>query len=232
MPNEREKLLQVMSSLEADYKSGKISAEKYRYFRSKYEDKLNSIDAMEATKRIRSMQGKPNTAQKQRSKKPTRNKRKEEQDLVQKYIINPKKGDAKYNKNKQSSMGGGTFKLVALLVLVVAFTAGVSYGIFSCDFDTVSNANAVAIVEDTAFPEITVGMVNNTTTVDKNDTANTDDSDVETTVTTIDTTTDTSDSSQGSDPTPAPTPSPSPEGGGSEGGSDGGGSADGGGSTD
>ena len=157
---------------------------------------------------------------------------KEEQDLVQKYIINPKKGDAKYNKNKQSSMGGGTFKLVALLVLVVAFTAGVSYGIFSFDFDTVSNANAVAIVEDTAFPEITVDMVNNTTTVDKNDTANTDDSDVETTVTTIDTTTDTSDSSQGSDPTPAPTPSPSPEGGGSEGGSDGGGSADGGGSTD
>ena len=129
-------------------------------------------------------------------------------------------------------MGGGTFKLVALLVLVVAFTAGVSYGIFSFDFDTVSNANAVAIVEDTAFPEITVDMVNNTTTVDKNDTANTDDSDVETTVTTIDTTTDTSDSSQGSDPTPAPTPSPSPEGGGSEGGSDGGGSADGGGSTD
>ena len=45
MPNEREKLLQVMSSLEADYKSGKISAEKYSYFRSKYEDKLNSIDA-------------------------------------------------------------------------------------------------------------------------------------------------------------------------------------------
>ena len=42
MTDERDKLLQVMSSLESDYKSGKISAEKYRYFRSKYEDKLNS----------------------------------------------------------------------------------------------------------------------------------------------------------------------------------------------
>ena len=91
MSDERDKLLQVMGSLEADYNSGKISAEKYRYFRSKYEDKLNSIDAMEATKRIRSMQGKSTTAKKSKSKKPTRNKKKQEQDLVQKYIINPKK---------------------------------------------------------------------------------------------------------------------------------------------
>ena len=36
MSDERDKLLQIMNSLEADYKSGKISVEKYRYFRSKY----------------------------------------------------------------------------------------------------------------------------------------------------------------------------------------------------
>ena len=76
MSEDRDKLLQVMNSLENDYKSGKISAEKYRYFRSKYEDKLNSIDAMEATKRIRSMQGKSTTKTKKRSKKPTNNKNK------------------------------------------------------------------------------------------------------------------------------------------------------------
>ena len=29
MPNDREKLLRIMDSLEADYRSGKISAEKY-----------------------------------------------------------------------------------------------------------------------------------------------------------------------------------------------------------
>ena len=55
MPNDRDKLLMIMDSLEVDYRSGRISPEKYSYFRSKYEDKLNSIDAMEATKRIRSM---------------------------------------------------------------------------------------------------------------------------------------------------------------------------------
>ena len=68
MSEDRDKLLQVMNSLEADYKSGKISAGKYKYFRSKYEDKLNSIDAREATKRIRSMQGKPSNNQRKRRK--------------------------------------------------------------------------------------------------------------------------------------------------------------------
>lgn len=48
-----------MRSLDADYAHGKISEEKYRYFRSKYEDKLNTLDARDATNRIRSMQGKP-----------------------------------------------------------------------------------------------------------------------------------------------------------------------------
>ena len=58
MSDDRDRLLNIMSSLENDYRSGKISAEKYSYFRSKYEDKLNSIDAQAATRRIRSMQGK------------------------------------------------------------------------------------------------------------------------------------------------------------------------------
>ena len=51
MPNDKEKLLKVMRSLDADYAHGKISEEKYRYFRSKYEDKLNTLDARDATNR-------------------------------------------------------------------------------------------------------------------------------------------------------------------------------------
>ena len=47
-----------MRSLDMDYKEGKISEEKYKYFRSKYEDKLSIVDAWDATNRIRSMQGK------------------------------------------------------------------------------------------------------------------------------------------------------------------------------
>ena len=166
MSDDREKLLKIMASLEDDYNTGKISADKYSYFRSKYEDKLNTIDAQAATRRIRSMQGKSTsntTKKRKRSRKPTKNKKKEEQDLVQKYIINPKKGDAKYNKTKKSSMDSGTFKLLLLLILVIGFTAGVAYGIFNFDFDELSNSDSVAIVQDTAFPEFKEVKVTNTT---------------------------------------------------------------------
>lgn len=240
MSDERDKLLQVMGSLESDYNSGKISSEKYRYFRSKYEDKLNSIDAMEATRRIRSMQGKSTAPKnKKRSKKPANYKKKQEQDLVQKYIINPKKDDVRYNKQKKSSMGGGAFKFIAILVLIVAFTAGVAYGIFNLDTGSVASGEAVATVQDTAFPEI-VAVVNNTvtnyTSNTNNQTANTNDN-VETTTetstqTTTDTSTDSSSSSSSdsssdsssSDVTPTPSPSPTPSG--DDSGGDGGGSDD------
>lgn len=165
MPSDRDKLLQIMDSLESDYKDGKISPEKYSYFRSKYEDKLNSIDAKEATQRIRSMQGKPSSdiPKQKRSKKPARNKKDKEQDLVQKYIINPKKDDARYNKKERKPMDSGTFKLLLLLVLVLGFTVGVGYGVFNLDFNNLSDTTSVAIVTDTAFPEIHEDIVENTT---------------------------------------------------------------------
>lgn len=171
MPNDRDKLLKIMDSLEVDYRSGKISPEKYSYFRSKYEDKLNSIDAKEATQRIRSMRGKSNqTTSIKRSRKPTKNKKEKEQDLVQKYIINPKKGDAKYNKKEKKSMSSGTFKLVLLLVLVVAFTVGVGYGVFNLDFNNISETSTVAMVHDTAFPDITEDIKNTTKTTSSSNT--------------------------------------------------------------
>ena len=197
MQNDRDRLLQIMDNLESDYADGKISPEKYSYFRSKYEDKLNSIDARDATKRIRSMQGKPSTeTRKKRSKKPTKNKRKQEQDLVQKYIINPKKSDANYNKKKKSAMDSGTFKLLLLLILVVGFTAGIAYGIFNFDFGTISQADTVAVVDDTAFPEFKNDVKLNTTTdydnYTNNYTSNDDNDDIETT-------TDNSNSQQSAD---------------------------------
>ena len=157
MADDRDKLLRIMDSLESDYKSGKISAEKYSYFRSKYEDKLNTIDARAATKRIRSMQGKSSSSTKKskKNKKSKIDKKKEEEDLVQKYIINPKKDDAKYNKKTRFSMDSSTFKLFLLLILVIAFTAGVAYGIFGCEFDEVVETNSGVVVLDTAFPDIT-----------------------------------------------------------------------------
>lgn len=163
MPNDKEKLLRVMRSLDADYAHGKISEEKYRYFRSKYEDKLNTLDARDATNRIRSMQGKPSGKRKTNPKPPKLNKKKkEEQDLVQKYIINPKKGDKDFNKEKKPPMDNGTFKLIVVLVLVIGFTAGIGYGVLTFDFGNISVTDAQAIVEDTAFPEVEEVKVNDT----------------------------------------------------------------------
>lgn len=163
MPNDREKLLKVMRSLDADYAHGKISEEKYRYFRSKYEDKLNTLDARDATNRIRSMQGKSSGKRKTNPKPPKLNKKKkEEPDLVQKYIINPKKGDKDFNKEKKPPMDNGTFKLIAVLVLVIGFTAGIGYGVLTFDFGNISVTDAQAIVEDTAFPEVEEVKVNDT----------------------------------------------------------------------
>ena len=163
MPNDKEKLLRVMRCLDADYAHGKISEEKYRYFRSKYEDKLNTLDARDATNRIRSMQGKPSGKRETNPKPPKLNKKKkEEQDLVQKYIINPKKGDKDFNKEKKPPMDNGTFKLIAVLVLVIGFTAGIGYGVLTFDFGNISVTDAQAIVEDTAFPEVEEVKVNDT----------------------------------------------------------------------
>lgn len=163
MLNDKEKLLKVMRSLDADYAHGKISEEKYRYFRSKYEDKLNTLDARDATNRIRSMQGKPSGKRKTNPKPPKLNKKKkEEPDLVQKYIINPKKGDKDFNKEKKPPMDNGTFKLIAVLVLVIGFTAGIGYGVLTFDFGNISVTDAQAIVEDTAFPEVEEVKVNDT----------------------------------------------------------------------
>lgn len=163
MPNDKDKLLKVMRSLDADYAHGKISEEKYRYFRSKYEDKLNTLDARDATNRIRSMQGKPSGKRKTNPKPPKLNKKKkEEPDLVQKYIINPKKGDKDFNKEKKPPMDNGTFKLIAVLVLVIGFTAGIGYGVLTFDFGNISVTDAQAIVEDTAFPEVEEVKVNDT----------------------------------------------------------------------
>ena len=158
MSNDKEKLLQIMASLESDYAHGKISKEKYVYFRSKYEDRLNALDAREATNRIRSMQGKPSDSPNNR--KPIRNEKKEDEDLVQKYIINPKKVDKQIE--QKAPMDSGTFKLVAILILAIGFTVGAGVGVFNFDFGAFANTNTSAIVTDTAFPNVADVHVNTT----------------------------------------------------------------------
>ena len=179
MSSDKDKLLQIMASLESDYAHGKISREKYIYFRSKYEDKLNALDAREATNRIRSMQGKPSDSPK-KIRKPVKDDKKVEEDLVQKYIVNPKKGDKKIK--EKTPMDSGTFKLVAILVLAIGFTVGAGFGVFNFDFGSFSDSSAVAIVNDTAFPDVKEVQINNTdvnTTYDNSSSSNIDYSDTD-----------------------------------------------------
>lgn len=206
MSTDKDKLLEIMASLESDYAHGKISREKYIYFRSKYEDKLNALDAREATNRIRSMQGKPSDSPKI-DKKPVEDDKKEEEDLVQKYIINPKKGDKQLK--EKTPMDSGTFKLVAILILAIGFTVGAAFGVFNFDFDSFSDTSAVAIVTDTAFPDVADIHVNTTASNVTYDNV-TDYSSIETTEDTSDYT-PSSDSDSGSyTPTPDSTPDATP----------------------
>lgn len=177
MHNDKQKLLMIMRNLESDYRNGKISVEKYRYFRSKYEDKLNALDAKEATSRIRSMQGKSQPKNVDLRKRPTRDPKREEQDLVQKYIINPKKGDKNLSKKQKKPMDSSSFKLFAVLVLVIGFAVGIGFGVFTFDFGNMSVAAAEATVEDTAFP---VDEINVTNTTDSNSSSESSDNEVDT----------------------------------------------------
>ena len=187
MHNDKQKLLMIMRNLESDYRNGKISVEKYRYFRSKYEDKLNALDAKEATSRIRSMQGKSQPKNVDLRKRPTRDPKREEQDLVQKYIINPKKGDKNLSKRQKKPMDSSSFKLFAVLVLVIGFAVGIGFGVFTFDFGNMSVTAAEATVEDTAFP---VDEINVTNTTDSNSSSESSDSEVDTSYDSSDESTD------------------------------------------
>ena len=217
MSNDRDKLLQIMDSLESDYAHGKISREKYIYFRSKYEDRINALDARDATNRIRSMQGKPSDSPK--NNKIIKNEKKEEEDLVQKYIINPKKGDKQIK--EKTPMDSGTFKLLAILILAIGFTVGAGFGVFSFDFASFADTNASAIVTDTAFPDVADINVNNTTSNNTTSTLSVDNTQIQTTTS--------SSSSSGSG---SYNGGGSSDGGSSDGGSSDGGSSQGGGGSD
>lgn len=212
MSPDREKLIRVMESLDADFRAGKISEDKYRYFYSKYADKLN---AMNASNRIRTMQGKkskPNTYSSKRTR--AEDNRREEQKLVQKYIVDPKKGDESKKRNN-SSMDSGISKVIIVLILAIAFTAGIAFGVFGFDFNDMSVVNAAAIVEDSAFPDVEIVNI----TTNTNTTSDTSSSNYDTSPS------DSTDNMEG--PSQSDSGSSSGEGGGSSSGEEGSGSSGG-----
>lgn len=160
MARDKDKLLRIMDSLEHDYRSGNISEEKYLYFRQKYEEKLNAMDKTSVQReKYTKMPKKPL----QRSYNES-----EQQKLIEKYIVDPKRSDKALNsrkKKKKQEMSSGTFKWTLVLILVIAFTAGIGLGIFGFDFGDISVMDVSAIVQDTAFPVVEEVHVDNSTNV-------------------------------------------------------------------
>ncbi|MDL2246014.1 endoglucanase [Methanobrevibacter sp. OttesenSCG-928-K11] len=163
MSQDKQKLIRVMNNLKADYKAGKISEEKFRYYYTNYENKLRE---MNAASNIKGMQGKkprsnnPNFSTRENDHK----NRLENEKLVKKYIVDPKKnaGEKKIN----SSSNKGVYSIILVFAFIIAFSAGIGFGIFNFDFSNMSLSNAVATVEDTSFPN--VAIVNTTTSTSSN----------------------------------------------------------------
>ena len=203
-----------MKELKADHQAGKISDEKYKELSRQYMIKLKNIDA---SSRIRAMQGRQFSS----SSKPKRNyrpdrraaelSRKEDERLVQKYIVNPKR-PVNNNKPKASKSNKGKYSILVVLFLIIAFTAGIGFGMFNFDFQAVNISDASAVVTDSAFPVV----IENNTTSNVTSTSTSDSGSSDTTTTTA-----SSDSASS-------TTTSSDTGGSDTGGSDSGGSSSGG----
>ena len=221
-----------MKELKADHQAGKISDEKYKELSRQYMIKLKNIDA---SSRIRAMQGRQFSS----SSKPNRNyrpdrraaelSRKEDERLVQKYIVNPKR-PVNNNKPKASKSNKGKYSILVVLFLIIAFTAGIGFGMFNFDFQAVNISDASAVVTDSAFPVV----IENNTTSNVTSTSTSDSGSSDTTTASSDsassttTSSDTGGSSSGGSDSGGSDSGGSDTGGSDSGGSDSGGSSSGG----
>ena len=139
-----------MKELKADHQAGKISDEKYRQLSRQYMLKLKNIDA---SSRIRTMQGRPNSFNQPHNYRPDKRaaelSRREDEKLVKKYVVNPRTGKSNKSKNKTSNKG--KYAIIATIFLIFAFTTGIGFGMVNFDFQS-SNTNSSVLVADSAFP--------------------------------------------------------------------------------
>ena len=162
MNPDREKLMQILKNLERDYEAGLISEEKYLYLADQYMHKIKTI---EDSDRIRAMQGKEETPSSLNSKEDISDKyREEKEQLVRKYVHNPEIYNVK-NKSKESSSASPWYIAVAVVFLLLAFVAGISFGMsnISLDGDVTHVLAGGAKINDTAFPEVKVNKASNYT---------------------------------------------------------------------
>ncbi len=155
-----------MKELKADHQAGKISDEKYRQLSRQYMLKLKNIDA---SSRIRTMQGRPNSFNQPHNYRPDKRaaelSRREDEKLVKKYVVNPRTGKSNKSKNKTSNKG--KYAIIATIFLIFAFTTGIGFGMVNFDFQS-SNTNSSVLVADSAFPI----ELNNVSTLNSSTTSN------------------------------------------------------------
>ncbi|KZX17649.1 hypothetical protein MBCUT_01270 [Methanobrevibacter cuticularis] len=148
-----------MQELENDYNAGNISEEKYNYLSKEYTDRLANINA---ASRVRNMQGRRDTESSQiRSSKRSMAEasRQDDRNLVDKYVVK----SSKDKKQTTKSSNKGKYAIIAVIFLIIAFVAGISFGLFN-DFQPSSPTNAAVTIDDTAFPEVISNVTNNDTT--------------------------------------------------------------------
>lgn len=143
-----------------DYREGKISKDKYEYLYKEYNHKLEEI---EISSRIRAMQGKETENEDELShsnlKEALRKSQLEDQELINKFIVRTEKP-----KKPRKPLGNGAIIAIATLALLVAFAAGIGFGVFNFDF----NANAMSLfgqasISDSAFPVVVPNVTQNIT---------------------------------------------------------------------
>ena len=156
MNPDRRKLMQILDNLQRDYEAGLISEEKYLYLSQQYRHKIETI---EVSDRIRAMQGKEETPSSIKSRyDDSQRYREEKEKLVRKYIHNPESYTVT-KKEEESSSTSPWYIALAVIFLLVAFGAGISFGMSSIGVDggvadMLSGHDAK--INDTAFPEVKV----------------------------------------------------------------------------
>lgn len=217
-----------MKELKSDYHAGKISDEKYEELSQKYMLKLKNIDA---TSKIRAMQGRrqvnnnSSSTDKSFNKKQMELSRKEDEKLVEKYIVNPKRVTNGKGKIASESNNKTKYSIIAVIFLILAFSAGIGYGVLNFDFNSVVASHTSAVVTDSAFPLIVANTTNTSSTASSSSStsssnAGTSSSSSHTTSSSSSSSPTTSSSSPSSTPTdtggsdnPDPDPDPGDDGG-------------------
>jgi len=201
-----------MQELKKDYHAGNISEDKYRYLSKEYSNRLSNLDA---TNRIRNMQGRKNSKMppsKSVQRSMAEASRKEDQDLVNKYVVKPK--EEKTAKKSPEVSNKGKYAILAVVFLIGAFLVGISFGLFSGPQNAVPATSVM--IDDTSFPDFLANASNVTINADTSDSSNEN--------------TDTSTSTDGSNSSGSDDGSGDDSGDGSDGDSDQGGSNGGSGS--